>query len=423
MELSIGMRVRRAWNVFRNKDPVLDRDDSFEGGCSYRPSRFRFTSGKNRSIITSICNRMALDVAAITIQHVQLDKNDRFLSVMKSNLNECFLTKPNVDQTPKALIQDIVMSMFDEGVVAIVPTDCDYDFENEQVLDVFTLRTGEILDWYPQKVKIRVYNENTGRKEDVILPKSMVVIVENPFYAVMNEPNSTMQRLLRKLVLLDVIDEQSGSGKLDLIIGLPYVIKTEARRRQVEKRRADIENQLRNSKYGIAYTDGTEHITQLNRPIENNLMKQIEYLTNMLYSQLGITQSVMDSSADEKTMLNYYERTIDPVVSAIVDGMRKSFITELRRSQHESIMYFRNPFKLVTISDFATVADTLTRNEIATSNEMRQVIGWKPSDNPRADELVNKNLKGPENKGVDVDTDTSNKFVNEEDKNEEGKSK
>ena len=340
-------------------------------------------------------NRIALDVAALNVQHIRLDENGRFLSVIQDGLNTCLTVEANIDQTARAFIQDIVVSMLDEGCVAIVPVDTTYDPSVTGSYDIQTMRVGKILDWYPQHVRVRLYNERTGTKENILVPKSTVAIIENPLYAVVNEPNSTMQRLIRKLNLLDVIDEQSGSGKLDLIIQLPYVIKTEARRQQAENRRKDIEAQLSGTKYGIAYADGTERITQLNRSVNNNLMSQIEYLTSMLYSQLGITQSILDGTADEKTMLNYNNRTIEPIISAIVDEMKRKFLTKTARSQSQSISFFRDPFKLVPVNDIAEIADKFTRNEIMTSNEIRQVIGMKPSDDPRADELRNKNLSAP----------------------------
>lgn len=386
-----GSRLKHAWNAFFNRDPT--KEYQYTGNSySYRPDRVRFTRGNERSIVTAVYNRIALDVSAINIQHVRLDKNDRFTSIIESGLNNCLSLEANADQTGRALIQDIVISMFDEGCVAIVPVDTTDDPEITGGYDINSLRTGKILEWRPMHVKVRVYNERTGQKEDIILPKKMVAIVENPLYAVINEPNSTMQRLIRKLNLLDVIDEQSSSGKLDLIIQLPYIIKTEARRQQAERRRKDIEEQLAGSKYGIAYTDGTEHITQLNRPIENNLMKQIEFLTNMLYSQLGITQTILDGSADDKTMLNYYNRTIEPIISAIVDEMKRKFLTKTARKQKQSIKFFRDPFKLVPVADLAEIADKFTRNEIMTSNEIRQVIGMKPADDPKADQLRNSNI-------------------------------
>lgn len=393
MEMSFGSRLKHAWNAFTGNVQMNYRDLGMS--YSYRADRPRMSRGNERSIVTSVYNRIALDVAALNVQHVRLDENGRFLSVIDDGLNNCLTLEANVDQTARSFIQDVVISMFDEGSVAIVPVDTTTDPNVSGSYDIQSLRVGQILDWYPQYIRTRVYNEQTGRKEDIVVPKSAVAIIENPLYAVINEPNSTMQRLIRKLNLLDVIDEQSGSGKLDLIIQLPYVIKTEARRQQAENRRKDIESQLSGSKYGIAYTDGTEHITQLNRSVNNNLMSQIEYLTSMLYSQLGITQSILDGTADEKTMLNYYNRTIEPIISAIVDEMKRKFLTKTARSQHQSISFFRDPFKLVPVNDIAEIADKFTRNEIMTSNEIRQVVGMKPSEDPRADELRNKNLSAP----------------------------
>lgn len=393
MEMSFGSRLKHAWNAFTGNIQMNYRDLGMS--YPYRADRPRMSRGNERSIVTSVYNRIALDVAALNVQHVRLDENGRFLSVIDDGLNNCLTLEANVDQTARSFIQDVVISMFDEGSVAIVPVDTTTDPNVSGSYDIQSLRVGQILDWYPQYIRARVYNEQTGRKEDIVVPKSAVAIIENPLYAVINEPNSTMQRLIRKLNLLDVIDEQSGSGKLDLIIQLPYVIKTEARRQQAENRRKDIENQLSGSKYGIAYTDGTEHITQLNRSVNNNLMSQIEYLTSMLYSQLGITQSILDGTADEKTMLNYNNRTIEPIISAIVDEMKRKFLTKTARSQHQSISFFRDPFKLVPVNDIAEIADKFTRNEIMTSNEIRQVVGMKPSEDPRADELRNKNLSAP----------------------------
>lgn len=393
MGMSFGSRLKHAWNAFTGTDYTTYQDVG--PGYSSRPDRIRLTRGNERSIITSVYNRIALDVAALNVQHIRLDENGRFLSVIQDGLNTCLTVEANVDQTARAFIQDIVVSMLDEGCVAIVPVDTTYDPSVTGSYDIQTMRVGKILDWYPQHVRVRLYNERTGTKENILVPKSTVAIIENPLYAVVNEPNSTMQRLIRKLNLLDVIDEQSGSGKLDLIIQLPYVIKTEARRQQAENRRKDIEAQLSGTKYGIAYADGTERITQLNRSVNNNLMSQIEYLTSMLYSQLGITQSILDGTADEKTMLNYNNRTIEPIISAIVDEMKRKFLTKTARSQFQSISFFRDPFKLVPVNDIAEIADKFTRNEIMTSNEIRQVIGMKPSDDPRADELRNKNLSAP----------------------------
>ena len=383
-------RIQRGWNAFRNRDPTTDYRDYGES-YYYRPDRPMFTRGNERSIATSVYNRIALDASSIIIQHVRLDENSRFSSVINSGLNNCLNLDANLDQTGRAFLQDAVMSMLDEGCVALVPVITDENPDTGSY-DIFSMRTGRIIEWHPAHVKVRAYNELTGRKEDLILPKSTVAIVENPLYAVINEPNSTMQRLIRKLSLLDVTDEQTASGKLDLIIQLPYVIKTPARQQQAEDRRKAIEMQLASSKYGIAYTDGTERITQLNRPAENNLMKQIEYLTNLLYSQLGITQTIMDGTADDKTMLNYYSRTIEPIVSAIVDELKRKFLTKTARSQGQSIMFFRDPFKLVPVNDLAELADKFTRNEIMTSNEIRQIVGMKPSDDPKADELKNSNI-------------------------------
>ena len=391
MELTIGSRIKHAWNAFlNNKDPTYNYGSGT--GYYYRPDRPRLTRGNERSIVTSVYNRIALDTAAIRINHCITDKNGRFSEIKESRLNACFNLEANIDQTGRAFIQDVVLSMLDEGCVAIVPVDTTFNPKVTGSYDIESMRTGKILQWYPDKIKVRVYNDCTGNKEDIVLPKSAVGIIENPLYAVMNEPNSTMQRLIRKLSLLDVTDEQTASGKLDLIIQLPYVIKTEARRREAEKRRTEIEQQLAGSKYGIAYADGTEKIVQLNRSLENNLMKQIEYLTTMLFSQLGITQSILDGTADEQTMLNYYSRTIEPIISAIVDEVKRKFLTKTARSQNQTILFFRDPFKLVPVNNIAEIADKFTRNEIMTSNEIRQIVGMKPSDDPKADQLVNSNL-------------------------------
>ena len=389
--MALTDRLQHAWNAFLNRDPTYWRA-SYGPASYYRPDKIRPTMGNERSMVSSVYNRIALDVAYIDIFHARLDDDGRYTEQISSGLNECLNLSANIDQTGKAFIQDIVMSMMDEGVVAIVPVDTTINPEKSGSFDILSMRTGKIKEWYPEHVTVELYNEKTGIKEDLLLPKNTIGIIENPLYAVMNEPNSTLQRLIRKLNLLDVIDEQSGSGKLDLIIQLPYVIKTPARKQQAEERRRDIEMQLAGSKYGIAYTDGTEKITQLNRPVENNLMKQIEYLTNMLYSQLGLTQEILNGSADEKTMLNYYNRTVEPIVSSIVDEMKRKFLTKTARTQGQSIVYFRNPFKLVPVAELAEISDKLTRNEIASSNEIRQIIGWKPSDEPGADELRNKNL-------------------------------
>lgn len=386
-----GSRLKHAWNAFFNRDPTRQSQD-LGPAYYYKPDRVHFSRGNERSIITSVYNRIATDAADIDIIHARMDKDNRFLEEIDSGLNNCLKLEANVDQTGRAFRQDIYMSLLDEGVVAVVPTDTDIDPDITESFKIDEMRVGKIVEWYPAHVKVNLYNEATGRKEDVVFPKKFVCIVENPFYSVMNEPNSTLQRLIRKLLLLDAVDEQSSSGKLDLIIQLPYVIKTDARKQQAEQRRKDIETQLTGSKYGIAYTDGTERITQLNRPIENNLMKQVEYLTSMLYSQLGITQAVLDGTADEQTMLNYYNRTIEPIVAAVVDEMKRKFLTKTARSQKQSIVMFRDPFKLVSIEKIADIADTMTRNEIMSSNEIRQKIGMKPSKDPAADELRNKNL-------------------------------
>lgn len=418
MEQSFGSRLKHAWNAFRSRDPTAE----FGGtGASYynRPDRPRFTRGNERSITTSVLNRITLDVSAIDILHVRLDENGRFLEEINSGLNSCLTLSANTDQTGRAFKQDIVMSMLDEGCVAIVPTDTDADPKVTDSYDIETVRVGKIIQWRPQHVQVRLYNERTGKKEEVWLPKKMVAIVENPLYAVMNEPNSTMQRLIHKLSLLDITDEQTASGKLDLIIQLPYVIKTDARRQQAENRRKDIEMQLAGSKYGIAYTDGTEKITQLNRSLENNLMKQIEYLTNQLYSQLGITQTILDGTADEKTMLNYYSRTIEPIVSAIADEMKRKFLTKTARTQGQSIEFFRDPFKLVPVNNIAEIADKFTRNEIMTSNEIRQIVGMKPFPDPKADMLINSNISQPAEYGAEDPYQTGEEYY-EEGENQNG---
>jgi hypothetical protein len=390
---SIGSRLKHAWNAFFNKDPTPVKWDH-GASYSYRPDRPRLTRGNERSIVTAIYNRIALDVSALIMKHCRLDENGRYSEDVESKFNRCLTVEANLDQTARAFKQDIVMSMLDEGCVAVVPVDTNQD-PLKGSYDILTMRTGKILEWRPSTIKVRAYNEKTGEKEDIVVPKCTTAIIENPLYAVINEPNSTMQRLIRKLNLLDAVDEQSSAGKLDLIIQLPYIIKTDARRQQAEARRKDIEMQLSGSKYGIAYTDGTERITQLNRSIDNNLMKQIEYLTSMLYSQLGITQSILDGTADEKTMLNYNNRTVEPIASAIVDEMKRKFLTKTAISQSQTVMYFMDPFKLVPVSNLADIADKFTRNEILSSNEVRQIIGMKPSDDPKADELLNKNISQP----------------------------
>ena len=390
--MGIRDRLQHAWNAFVYNDNNYVDPQNLGGLSTFKPDRVHFSRGVERSIVTSVYNRLALDVSSIAIKHVRLDENGRFKEEVDSGLQNCLNVEANIDQTGRAFLQDVVMSMLDEGCVAIVPVDTTIDPAKSGSYEINTMRTGKILEWYPAHVRVRVYNDKKGIHEELVLPKSAVAIIENPLYAVINEPNSTMQRLIRKLNLLDVVDEQTSSGKLDLIIQLPYVIKSEARRKQAEERRKDIEMQLSGSKYGIAYTDGTERITQLNRPAENNLMKQVEYLTSMLYSQLGLTQSIMDGSADDKTMLNYYNRTVEPILAAITDEIKRKFLTKTARSQKQTIMYFRDPFKLTPVLDLAEIADKFTRNEIMTSNEIRQIVGMKPADDPSADELRNKNL-------------------------------
>lgn len=407
-------RLKRSWNAFLNKDPTVDyRKEGIVYG--YRPDRVKLTRGNERSIVTSLYNRIALDVAAIDIRHCRLDDNNRYVEDCNSYLNDCFTVSANLDQTPRAFFQDVVMSLLDEGCVAIVPVDTTEDPALTDSYDVGSLRVGKITQWSPDKVKVELYNERKGRKEEVWFLKRTVAIIENPLYAVINEPNSTMHRLMRKLSLLDVTDEQTASGKLDLIIQLPYVIKTDGRRQQAEQRRKDIEMQLAGSKYGIAYTDGTEKITQLNRSVENNLMSQVEYLTNLLFSQIGMTQSILDGTADEKTMLNYYNRTIQPIVSAITEEMIRKFLSKTARTKKQSILAFRDPFKLVPVNDIAEIADKFTRNEIMTSNEIRQLIGMKPSKDPKADQLINSNLNHtPEEMANDVPTSDGAEIENEE---------
>lgn len=387
--MSFTDRLVHGWNAFMNKDPTYKE---LGPSYTYRPDRMRFTRGNERSIITSVYNRIAIDCASTDVKHIRLDENGRFKEEIDSDLNYCLTVESNIDQTSRALLQDIVMSMFNEGVVAVIPVDTEFNPEHRGGYKIYTLRTGKILEWYPDKIKTRVYNEKTGKREDIFVPKSVACIIENPMYAVMNEPNSTAQRLIRKLALLDVVDEQNGSGKLDMIIQLPYIIKTEARRQQAELRLNNIKKQLSESNLGIAYTDGTEKITQLNRPVENQLFSQIESLTRMLYSQLGLTEEIMNGTADEKVMTNYYNRTIEPIMAAIVLEMKRKFLTKTARTQNQTIMYFRDPFKLVSTSELAELADKFTRNEIMSSNEIRQIVGMKPSDDPRADELVNANI-------------------------------
>lgn len=390
MEMNIGSRLKHAWNAFLNRDPPGSR--YYGGGYSYRPDQMRFSRGSERTIINAIYNRIALDAASITINHVKLDENNRFDSIIDSGLNYCLNTEANADQTGRGLIQDIVMTFLEEGVAAVVPEKTNFDPRYSNSYEIYSMRVGVPVEWYPNHVRVRMFNELTGQKEEITFPKKMVALIENPFYAVMNAPNSTMQQLVRKLALLDVVDEQAGSGKLDMIIQLPYVIKSQARRDQAEQRRAEIEKQLSGSKYGIAYTDGTERIVQLNRSLENNILKSIEYLTNMVYSQLGVTQEILNGTADEKTMNNYMNRIIEPVISAIADEFKRKFLTKTARTQGQSIMFFRDPFRLAPVSMIAEMADKFTRKEIMTPNEFRQVIGMKPSKDPKSDQLANRNI-------------------------------
>lgn len=384
--------LKHSWDAFTSRDPTNQVDVSYSSASYYKPDRIRLHRGNERSIITSVYNRIAIDCAAIDIRHVKLDENKKYKEDIDDELNDIFLTEANLDQTGRAFFQDAVMTMLEEGHVALVITKANIDPSKSEAYKIQSLRTGIVTKWFPNAVKVNVYNEDTGRHEEVIVSKRNVAIIENPLYAVMNEPNSTLQRLIRKLNLLDMIDEQSSSGKLDIIIQLPYVIKTEARRKQAESRRKDIEMQLAGSKYGIAYTDGTERITQLNRPAENNLLKTIEYLTSMLYGQLGITEEVFKGTADDKVMLNYYNRTIEPILSSAVLEMRRKFLSKTARTQGQSIMFFRDPFKLVPVSELADISDKLTRNEIMSPNEVRGIIGYKPSDDPNADQLRNRNI-------------------------------
>lgn len=408
MAMSFGSRLQHAWNAFMNKDPT-----KYDYGASsaIRMDRPRFSRGAEKSIVTSVLNRMSVDVAQTKIVHARIDLNDKYLETIFSDLNNCLQYDANIDQTGRAFMQDVAMSMFDEGVVAIVPIDTTLNPHVTMSFDIQSMRTAKIIEWFPRHVRVRVYNDRTGRFEDKIVEKETTAIIENPFYAVMNEPNSTLRRLIRKLALLDIVDEQSSAGKLDLIIQLPFSIRSEARKQQAEARRKDIEAQLANTKYGIAYTDATEKVTQINRPIENQLLKQVEFLTETLYSQLGITTEIMNGTADEKVMLNYYSRTIEPIVAAITDEMRRKFLSKTARTQGQSIVSFRDPFKLVPIDSIANVADTFTRNEIMTSNELRQIVGMKPADDPKADELKNSNLS---ESNAEIEVENMNKEMPEE---------
>lgn len=399
MEMNIGSRLKHAWNAFLNRDPP--GSEYYGGGYSYRPDRMRFSRGSERTIINAINNRISLDASSIKINHVKLDENNRFDSIIDSGLNYCLTTEANADQTGRGLIQDIVMTFLEEGVAAVIPEKTNFDPRYSNSYEICSMRVGVPVEWYSDRVRVRVFNELTGQREEITFPKKMVALIENPFYSVMNAPNSTMQQLVRKLALLDVVDEQAGSGKLDMIIQLPYVIKTDARRKQANERREEIEKQLSGSKYGIAYTDGTERIVQLNRSLENNILKSIEYLTNMVYSQLGVTQEILNGTADEKTMNNYMNRIIEPVIAAIADEFKRKFLTKTARTQGQSIMFFRDPFRLAPVSMIAEMADKFTRNEIMTPNEIRQVIGMKPSKDPKSDQLVNRNIASAD-KGMPV---------------------
>lgn len=399
-------RLQHGWNAFiNNKDPTPTSTTVYYGGYSYRPDRYRVTRGNEKTIVTAIYNRIAADASAVDVQHVSTDENGLFLEVINSGLNNVLTTEANIDQTGRALIQDIVMSMLDEGVVAAIPTDTTVRPKGNNTFDILTMRTGKIKQWFPDAIRVEVYNEKTGKKQDIVVPKKMAAIMENPFYSVMNEPNSTLQRLIRKLRLLDSIDEQSSAGKLDLIIQLPYTIRSEARRKQADARRKDIEEQLSGTKYGIAYTDGTERITQLNRPVDNNLLKQIEYLTETLMGQLGITNEILNGTASEATMMNYYARIIEPILSVIVNEMRRKFLSKEARNAGESVMFFREPFKLVPATQLADVADKFVGNEVLTPNEVRRIIGYKPSDDPKSNELRNRHInQGDKGSGMSIES-------------------
>lgn len=418
---SITERIRKAWNVFRGREPTFQeysRYGYYEHN-SYRPDRIRLTRNNKKSIVSSVYNRIALDVSSVSIKHVRLDEQDRYLYTMETGFNNCLTLDANRDQTARAFIQDYVISMFDEGCAAIVPTVTDDSPLLTSSYDILEMRVGKVIQWYPEHVMVRLYNEDLCRYQDIRVRKDNTAIVENPFYVIMNEPNSTLQRLVRKMNILDAIDEQSGAGKLDLIIQLPYLVKNEVRREQAERRRKDIEMQLAGSKYGIAYTDGTEKITQLNRSVDNNLMKQIEYLQALLFSQLGITESILNGTANEQEMLNYQNRVIEPILSALVDEMKRKFLTKTARTQKQSIMFFREPFKLIPVNNLADLADKFTRNEILTSNEVRQIIGMIPSDDPNADQLRNKNLNQQSQVNQPEPDDESEDYQNEETNMEE----
>ena len=408
--------IKHAWGLFtntNNKNPTVKPE-----GSSYTisPTRPRFTRGNERTIVTSVYNRIAIDASNIDIMHVRLDDEGRFKEPIKSNLNNCLTVEANIDQSSRAFMLDVVISLLDEGCIAVVPVKTTLNPNNTESYDIEELRTGRIVEWFPKHVMIRLYNDETGMYQDVTLPKSQVAIIENPLYTIMNEPNSTMQRLIHKLSLLDIIDEESSSGKMDLIIQLPYIIKNDTKRSQAEERRKQIEDQLRGSRYGVAYIDGTEKVTQLNRSVENNILKQVEYLTNLLYSQLGLTQTIMDGTADENAMNNYYNRTVEPVVSAIIDEFHRKFLTKTARTQGQAIMFFRDPFKLMSVTSIADTADKFTRNELLSSNEFRQIIGRKPSTDPKADMLLNKNISHAPEEMSGYDKNNQNEKSNNKEK-------
>ena len=408
--------IRHAWGLFtntNNKNPTVKPE-----GSSYTisPTRPRFTRGNERTIVTSVYNRIAIDASNIDVMHVRLDDEGRFKEPIKSNLNNCLTVEANIDQSSRSFMLDVVISLLDEGCVAVVPVKTTLNPNNTESYDIDELRTGRIMEWFPKHVLVKLYNDETGMYQDVTLPKSQVAIIENPLYTIMNEPNSTMQRLIHKLSLLDIIDEESSSGKMDLIIQLPYIIKNDTKRSQAEERRKQIEDQLRGSRYGVAYIDGTEKVTQLNRSVENNILKQVEYLTNLLYSQLGLTQTIMDGTADENAMNNYYNRTVEPVVSAIIDEFHRKFLTKTARTQGQAIMFFRDPFKLMSVTSIADTADKFTRNELLTSNEFRQIIGRKPSTDPKADMLLNKNISHAPEEMNGYDKNNQNEESNNKEK-------
>lgn len=397
MAESFTSRLKHAWNAFLSRDPPREpyTDSGYMYGTSYRPDKYRYSLGGDRSIVTSIYNRISMDCASVNINHVRLDENKRYIETIDSGLNNCISFQANIDQTGRSFIQDAVMTMLEEGCVALVPVETTLNPKQTGSYDILSMRAGKVVEWFPEHVKVNVYNEKIGQRQDIVLPKKITAIAENPFYSVMNEPNSNLQRLNRKLALIDISDEDATSGKLDLIVQLPYMLKGETKKKAAEERRKDLQNQLSSSQYGVAYIDSTEHVIQLNRAVENNLLSRVDYYTKRVYSDLGLTDSIMDGTADEKTMLNYESRTVEPIVAALVDAMNCKFLTKTARTQGQTVWYFKDPFKLVPVTQLAELADKLTRNEIMTSNEVRQIIGLKPSDDPRADELRNKNLNDP----------------------------